>query len=45
MAGPVWGREQILTADLDFARIDEESLTLDVTGHYHRPDIFEGETR
>jgi predicted amidohydrolase len=45
LAGPVWGQEQILTADLDFTRIAEESLTLDVTGHYHRPDIFDGEGR
>ena len=41
LAGPVWDEEVILTADLDFDRISEESLTLDVTGHYHRPDIFD----
>jgi nitrilase len=40
LAGPVWEQEQILTAEIDFGRIREESLTLDVTGHYHRPDIF-----
>jgi predicted amidohydrolase len=38
---PAWNEEMILTADLDFDRIAEESLTLDVTGHYHRPDIFD----
>jgi predicted amidohydrolase len=41
LAGPVYGEETLLTADLDLARIAEESLTLDVTGHYSRPDIFE----
>jgi len=41
LAGPVFEEEVILTADLDPSRIAEESLTLDVTGHYTRPDIFE----
>jgi predicted amidohydrolase len=41
LAGPVFDDEVILTAELDFARIAEESLTLDVTGHYSRPDIFD----
>jgi predicted amidohydrolase len=45
LAGPVWDREEILTAELDFGRIAEESLTLDVTGHYARPDIFDGRAR
>lgn len=41
VAGPVFEEEVILTADLDLSRIAEESLALDVTGHYSRPDIFE----
>jgi predicted amidohydrolase len=41
LAGPVFDREEILTADLDLGRIDEESMLLDVTGHYDRPDLFE----
>ena len=41
LVGPVFDEETILTADLDFSRIAEESLTLDVTGHYSRPDIFD----
>jgi predicted amidohydrolase len=41
LAGPVYDEEVILTADLDFSRIAEESLALDVTGHYSRPDIFD----
>ncbi len=41
LAGPVHGEETILTADLDFSKIAEENMTLDVSGHYFRPDIFE----
>jgi nitrilase len=41
LAGPVFEEEEILTADLDLSRIAQESLALDVTGHYTRPDIFE----
>jgi predicted amidohydrolase len=41
LAGPVYGEETLLVADLDFSRIAQESLTLDVTGHYHRPDVFD----
>ncbi len=41
LAGPVYGEETIVVADLDLGRIDKESLTLDTAGHYHRPDIFD----
>lgn len=37
---PVYGEETILTAELDFTRILEEQMTLDVTGHYARHDVF-----
>ena len=40
LAGPVFDEELILTAEIDLARITEEQLTLDVTGHYARPDVF-----
>lgn len=40
LAGPVYDEEIILTAEIDLDRITEEQLTLDVTGHYARPDIF-----
>ena len=40
-AGPVFDREEILIADLDLGRIAEESMALDVTGHYNRPDVFQ----
>ncbi len=41
LAGPIFGEETILTADLDLSRISEESLALDVTGHYYRADLFD----
>ena len=41
LAGPVLEREDIVAADLDLSMIREESMTLDVTGHYSRPDSFE----
>jgi predicted amidohydrolase len=41
LAGPVLDDEAVLVADLDLGRIAAESLTLDVTGHYQRPDVFE----
>jgi predicted amidohydrolase len=40
-AGPVFDEEAILFADLDLRRSRSESMTLDVTGHYHRPELFE----
>ena len=41
LAGPVFEREETLVADIDLQRIREESMTLDVSGHYARPDCFE----
>ena len=41
LAGPVFDREIILHAELDLTEIDREVMTLDVTGHYSRPDVFE----
>ena len=37
---PVFGREEILYADLDIGRVSEEMLQFDTAGHYNRPDIF-----
>lgn len=37
---PVYDKEQILTAELDLDMIIRESMALDVTGHYARPDVF-----
>jgi predicted amidohydrolase len=41
LAGPVFDREEIVLADLDLGRIAGELMSLDVTGHYNRPDLFE----
>ena len=41
LAGPVPDEETILLCDVDLSDIARESLTLDVTAHYARPDIFD----
>jgi predicted amidohydrolase len=41
LAAPVYDEPAILFADLDLARVREESMTLDVAGHYGRPDCLE----
>ena len=38
---PVYDEPRILIAELDLRRASEESMTLDVTGHYHRPELFD----
>ncbi len=40
LAGPLIDAEGIITADLDLTAIDREVMTLDVSGHYSRPDLF-----
>src|SRR5271154_6138314 len=40
LAGPHFGGEAILTADLDMNDIARGKYDLDVTGHYARPDVF-----
>jgi nitrilase len=42
---PVYDREELILADLNLNEIDQESLTLDVSGHYSRPDVFTFRTR
>ncbi len=41
VAGPVFDRETLLVAELDLAHIERERMTLDVTGHYYRPELLE----
>ena len=41
IAGPVLDEETVVVADCDLGEIVRESLTLDVSGHYSRPDLFE----
>jgi len=38
---PLFGEERIIFAELDLKAIDKERMTLDVTGHYRRPDLFD----
>jgi nitrilase len=40
LAGPLYGEEGILYADLDLAEVARGKLDFDVVGHYSRPDIF-----
>ena len=40
LAGPLFGGEGILTADLDLAEIPRGKFDFDVAGHYARPDVF-----
>jgi nitrilase len=39
-AEPLWGREGILTAELDLGLVVEGRQLLDVAGHYARPDAL-----
>ncbi|HVI82621.1 MAG TPA: carbon-nitrogen hydrolase family protein [Chthoniobacterales bacterium] len=38
---PVFDREMTIIADVDLTAIDREKMTLDVSGHYNRPDVFD----
>ncbi len=38
---PLFDDETIIVAELDLTQIDKEKMTLDVSGHYSRPDIFD----
>ncbi|MGB3465548.1 MAG: carbon-nitrogen hydrolase family protein [Cyclobacteriaceae bacterium] len=38
---PVFDQETIITAELDLSENIRESMTLDVTGHYQRNDVFQ----
>lgn len=40
LAGPVFGSEAILTAELDMGEIARGKYDFDAVGHYARPDIF-----
>jgi nitrilase len=45
LAGPLYGEEGILYADLDPQRLYEERQRFDPAGHYHRPDLLRFELR
>ena len=38
---PVFDTEEIIIAEIDLREITKEKMTLDVTGHYNRDDVFE----
>lgn len=40
LAGPVYGKEAILCADIDLAELPRAKYDFDVVGHYARPDVF-----
>ncbi|MHB8993178.1 MAG: carbon-nitrogen hydrolase family protein [Chloroflexota bacterium] len=40
VAGPLFGEEGMLVADLGLNRITEARFDFDVVGHYNRPDVF-----
>lgn len=42
---PIFDDEKIIMAELDLTMIDKEKMTLDVSGHYARPDIFDFKIR
>jgi predicted amidohydrolase len=41
VAGPVYEQATLLTADIDLIHVRQEQMTLDVSGHYARPDCFD----
>jgi nitrilase len=40
VAGPLYGEEGILVADLERSTLLEERQRFDAAGHYHRPDVL-----
>jgi predicted amidohydrolase len=40
IAGPADDQERLILAEIDPSRVTEEIMTLDVCGHYSRPDVF-----
>lgn len=40
LAGPVYGKEAVITADIDLTDTIRGKYDMDVVGHYARPDVF-----
>lgn len=40
LAGPVFGDDALLTAELDLSAIGAAQMDFDPVGHYSRPDVF-----
>lgn len=45
LVGPVYGREAIVSAEIDLDRIIAAKANQDVVGHYGRPDLFRLQVR
>ena len=45
LAGPLYEESGVLVAELSYRRNTEEAMTLDVAGHYQRPELFEFRVR
>ena len=41
LAGPLYNKEGIITAEIDHREIIKAKMDFDVIGHYARPDVFE----
>ena len=41
LAGPLWDKQGILYADLDFDLITQSRMDFEANGHYNRPDVFD----
>ena len=41
LAGPVYGRDAVLAAEVEVASLPRAKMDFDVVGHYARPDVFE----
>lgn len=37
---PVWGREELIVADLEMSDVAASRFDFDAVGHYARPDVF-----
>lgn len=40
LAGPLWDKEGVITAEIDVAQISRALFDFDPVGHYSRPDVF-----
>jgi predicted amidohydrolase len=40
VAEPCFDRPELIVSDVDLGRVREERMTLDVSGHYHRPELL-----
>jgi nitrilase len=41
IAGPLYGKEGMLIADLELAAVARSRFDFDPVGHYSRPDVFQ----